>query len=304
MLVSFLRACKFAGQNFTRNIWLSLVTIFILFLTLLSITFSSSLNLVAREALTLVKSRADVSVYFLPTSLDEDIQKVQAALSAIPEVRKVTFISRDQALAAFKERNADNPVIQETIDVLGTNPLGATLVIQAKKIEDFPAILSVLDQPEYAKLIQSRDYEENKQVFVRLSTIAARLQQIGVGAGIVFSLIAVLVMFNTLRVTIYTYREEIGIMKLVGASNWFIRAPFVLESILYAILASIIVGIVMLPLIGTFAPIVNRFFTGYAFDLVRAFREHLVLFLGLQFGIGIIIAGVSSIFAIGRHLRT
>ncbi|MBI4415053.1 MAG: FtsX-like permease family protein, partial [Candidatus Kerfeldbacteria bacterium] len=280
------------------------VTIFILFLTLLSITFSSSLNLVAREALTLVKSRADVSVYFLPTSLDEDIQKVQAALSAIPEVRKVTFISRDQALAAYKERNADNPVIQETIDVLGTNPLGATLVIQAKKIEDFPAILSVLDQPEYAKLIQSRDYEENKQVFVRLSTIAARLQQIGVGAGIVFSLIAVLVMFNTLRVTIYTYREEIGIMKLVGASNWFIRAPFVLESILYAILASIIVGIVMLPLIGTFAPIVNRFFTGYAFDLVRAFREHLVLFLGLQFGIGIIIAGVSSIFAIGRHLRT
>ncbi|MBI4415309.1 MAG: hypothetical protein HY566_03685, partial [Candidatus Kerfeldbacteria bacterium] len=173
MLLSFLRACKFAGQNFARNIWLSLVTIFILFLTLLSITFSSSLNLVAREALTLVKSRADVSVYFLPTSLDEDIQKVQAALSAVPEVRKVTFISRDEALRAFKERNAGNPIIQETIDVLGTNPLGATLVIQAKKIEDFPAILSVLDQPEYAELIQSRDYEENKQVFVRLSTIAA-----------------------------------------------------------------------------------------------------------------------------------
>lgn len=304
MLIPFLRAWKFAAQNFTRNIWLSLMTIFILFLTLFSITFSSSLNLVAREALALVKSRADVSVYFLPASLDEDIQKVQGALTAMPEVKKVTLISRDQALAAFKERNADNPVIQETIDVLGTNPLGATLVIQAKRIEDFPAILSVLDQPDYVKLVQSRDYEENKQVFDRLSSIAARLQQIGLGVGMIFSLIAILVMFNTVRVTIYTYREEIGIMKLVGASNWFIRAPFVIESILYALCASVIVGIVMVPLIGAIAPLVNHFFTGYAFDLVRTFRQHLLLFLGLQFGIGIVIASVSSMFAIGRHLRT
>ncbi len=302
-LVSLYRAFKFALLNFGRNIWLSLVTVFILLLTLFSITFSSTLNLVAKEAITLIKDRVDVSIYFADTALEEDVREVASALTSLPEVKDVTYITREEALEFFKEKNEDNPVIQETLDVLGTNPLGPTLVVKAKRIEDFPAIIAVLDRPEYAKLIQDRDFEENEQVIDRLSAVTSRLGQVGLLISLVFTIIAALVIFNTIRITIYTYREEISIMKLVGASNWFIRAPFILESVFYALLAGLLNIALILPLIGFSAPFFNSFFSGYGFNLVQFFQQNLWYIFGVQILIGIALSVVSSMIAISRYLR-
>ncbi len=301
--LSFFRALKFAWQNFWRNIWLSVVTIFILVLTLFSITFSSGVNLVAQQAITLVKNKIDVSIYFTEKTLEEDVHKVQDDLAALPEVKGVTYISREEALAAFKEKNAKNPVVQEVLDVLGTNPLGATLVVQAKRIEDFPTILKVLDKPEYQTMIQDRDFEDNQQTIARLSDITNRVRQVGLVVSAVFAIIAVLVMFNTIRITIYAYREEISIMKLVGATNWFVRAPFILESVLYALIASAVALLIILPLVGVSAPYINHFFGEYNFDLLQYFQAHLWSLFGVQVLVGVVLAIVSSMIAIGRHLR-
>lgn len=301
--VSILRIFTFALQNFWRNIWLSLVTIFILVLTLFSITLSSSLNLVAKEAITLVKSRVDVSVYFTDTALDADVKTVSVALTAMPEVQDVAYISKEDALDFFKKKNQDNPVIQQTLDVLGTNPLGATLVVRAKNIEDFPKIMAVLDQPQYKKLIQDRDYEENQQVIGKLTTVTDKMREIGLFVSLIFILIAALVIFNTIRITIYTYREEIGIMKLVGADNWFIRAPFVLESVLYAVIAGLVTMLIIIPLIGFSAPFFNQLFSGYGFDIVQYFQAHFWSIFWLQTLVSIVLAVVSSTIAITRYLR-
>ncbi len=303
VIVSLLRAFKFALQNFWRNIWLSLVTIFILVLTLFSITLSSSLNLVAKEAISLVKDRVDVSVYFYATALDEDVKNVTSVLTNMPEVKDVDYITKEEALEFFKKKNENNPIIQQTLDVIGTNPLGPTLVVHAQNIEDFPAIMAVLDQPQYAKLIEDRDFEESQQVIGKLTTVTDKVREIGLFVSILFVLVAALVIFNTIRITIYTYREEIGIMKLVGASNWFIRAPFVLESIFYALISGLLTMVIIIPLVGLSAPFFNQLFLGYGFDVVRYFQLHFWSVFWLQTLVSIVLAVVSSMIAITRYLR-
>lgn len=303
LLVSFLRALRFALQNFWRNIWLSVVTVFILVLTLFSVTFSAGLNVIATQAVSLVKNRVDVSIYFTEKSLEEDVRKVANELSGMPEVKEVTYISKEEALQSFREKNKDNPIIADTLDVLGTNPLGPTLVVKAKDISDFPTILAVVDKPEYSAIVQDRDFEENQLVIERLSDITNRARQIGLIVSLVFSLIAVLVIFNTIRITIYTYREEIGIMKLVGATNAFIRAPFLIESVLYAVLASMLSMILVIPIVAVSAPYLNAFFIGYGFDLLQSFQRHFWPLFGLQLLLGVALSVVSSAIAMTRHLR-
>lgn len=303
ILISLLRAFKFALQNFGRNIWLSLVTVFILVLTLFSVTFSASLNLVAKQAISLVKDRVDVSVYFADTALDEDVKSVANVLTAMPEVKDVNYISKDEALQYFKDKNKDNPVIQQTLDVLGTNPLGPTLVVRAKKIEDFPKIMDVLNQPQYAKLIQDKDFEENQQVVAKLTQVTDKIREIGLFVSSIFILVAALVIFNTIRVTIYTYREEIGIMKLVGASNWFVRAPFVIESIFYALIGCVLTMVIIVPLVGLSAPFFNQLFSGYGFNVISYFEAHFWSIFWLQTLISVVLAMVSSMIAVTRYLE-
>lgn len=301
--VSFLRACRFALQNFWRNIWLSVVTIVILVLTLFSITLSSGMNLVARQGVQLVKSKIDVSVYFKPSALEEDVKKLAATLSAMPQVQSVTYISREEALQQFKQKNAANPIIQETLNVLGGNPLGSSVILKAKDINDFPTIIDALDKPEYAAIIQDKDFAENERVITRLSQLTDRIRDIGLLVSALFSIIAALVIFNTIRITIYTYREEIGIMKLVGATNAFIRAPFIIESVFYALIAGVITLLLIVPLVGLSAPFVNNFFAGYGFDLLTYFGAHALQLFGLQILIGIVLSVISSMIAITRYLR-
>lgn len=303
MFISLFRALRLALQNFWRNIWLSVVTILILLLTLFSIAFSYGLNLVATRAVALVKEKVDVSIYFSEQATDEEVQRVQTALVSLPEVERVTYISKDEALRAFRERNAKNPIITETLDVLGRNPLGPTLVVKAKRIEDFPAILGTLEKQEYESFIQDQDFAENEKVIARLSDISKRIGQVGLLISVVFSVIALLVMFNAIRITIYTYREEIGIMKLVGASNWFVRAPFIIESIIYALIASVLSMALFIPLIGVSAPFFNNFFAGYDFDLLEYFGSHLWPLFGIQVLIGVVFAIISSSIAMTRYLR-
>ncbi|MFH1171211.1 MAG: permease-like cell division protein FtsX [bacterium] len=301
--VSFTRVIKFALQNFWRNIWLSLVTIFILFLTLFSITFSSSINVVAVKTIAAVKERIAVSVYFQPTALEEDVRSVQEKIVAMQGVKDVQYVSREEALKRFRDQTANNPVIQQTIDALGNNPLGATLTIKAQNVSDYSAIVASLQKPEYEKIIEDIDFEESQTVINNLTTFSDRVRSIGIIISAIFSLVAVLVLFNTIRITIYSYREEIGIMKLVGASNWFVRAPFILESVLYAIIASILCLVALVGLVGVSAPYLNHFFSGYNLDLVSYLQAHFLVLIGLQLAVAIFLAVVSSLIAVGRYLR-
>jgi len=303
MFVFFYRTLKFALQGFFRNFWLSVVTVIILVLTLFSITLVAGVNVIAERAIESVKEKVDVSVYLKSDVSEEDVLNVQYRLEELSQVETVSYVSEDEALATFKERHANDPIILDSIELLDDNPLGATLVIKARNIDDYPSILAVLDSAAYADLIQDRNYDDNQEVISRLSTLSTRIGRIGIIISGIFVIIAVLIIFNTIRINIYTHRDEIGIMKLVGATNWFVRAPFLVESIMYAFFAVVISLAILYPLLGVVAPQVDNFFQGYNFDLINYFDSNFWRIVGWQLGFAILLSFLSSSIAIGKYLR-
>jgi len=303
MFVFIYRSIKFAFQSFFRNFWLSVVTIIILVLTIFSVTTVAGINYIAEKAIESVKDKVDVSVYFKPEVESKEVINVRYRLEELSTVKEVTYVSREEALDKFRERHQDDPVILESIDQLEENPLSATLVIKANNIDDYQSILSFLDNPDYDELIQDKNFDDNEKVINQLSTISNKIENIGIIVSVIFVVIAVLIVFNTIRINIYTHREEIGIMKLVGATNWFVRAPFLVESLIYAVLAVIICLAILYPLLGVVAPQVNNFFEGYNLDLVSYFNSNLWQIIGWQLAFAVLLSILSSSIAVGKYLR-
>ncbi|MFA6553584.1 MAG: permease-like cell division protein FtsX [Patescibacteria group bacterium] len=303
MWLFFVRTIKFALQGFFRNIWLSVVTIVILVLTLLSVTTAAGVNVLADKAITSVQEKVDVSVYFKPDVQEKDVLNVQNRLESMGQVKDVIYTSASQALENFKIKHAKDTVILDSINQLDTNPLGATLVVKAQSITDYTVIMSVLDSQEYASLIQDKNYDDNQKVIEHLDSLSNRVQRIGYIVSGVFVIIAILIIFNTIRINIYTHREEIGIMKLVGASNWFVRAPFLVESLLYGLLAVVLSLAILYPLLSVVGPQVNNFFEGYNLDFSQYFSAQFWQIVGWQVLFATALSVISSLIAIGRYLR-
>lgn len=304
-LLSTFRAIKFALISFKRNIWLSLMTVVILTLALFSVTVASSLNFLASSLIDQLKQKVDVNIFFKENASLKEVVKAQEFLEKMPEVRKVRYISPEEALAEFKEKTKDKPLIKESIEELEETFLGARLVVQAESIESFPKILERLFNSPYGNLIEAEDYNQTKEALNKLAKITKRTSQIFIGVTIIFTLISALVIFNTIRIAIYTYREEVSIMKLVGATNNFIRAPFVIESILYGTSALIICALIFYPLLKIISPYLKDFFTGFAQELNigNYFISHFWSILGVELIAVIILATLSSLFALRRYLK-
>lgn len=302
-MITLWRMIKFGVQNFGRNIWLSLVTILIVVLNLFLMSLISGLNVVGQQTLVAVKQKVNLSVYFTPTTTEQRVGEIRQELLRRPEVLTIRLITRAEHLEALEK--ARGTIIKDAVDALGSNPLGAGLVITAKTLDGYGAIAQVLKQPQYQSIIEDtgNDFATNQTVLGRLSLFVNRLQASSYWFSGLFALIAVLMVFNTIRVTIYTQREEIGIMKLVGASDAFVRGPFVVTSILYGLIAGLLTMAILFPLLGLINPKLEIFFSGYDINVLGYFRQHLWVILGLEVGVGCGLSGLSSLFAIGRYLR-
>lgn len=305
ILRSALRTLKFSGFNILRNAWLSLITIFILVLTLFSISLLTTLNYVASQAINAVIAKVDVDLFFNEETPETDILRAQAFLERLPEVQSIEYVSQAKALEQFKAAHADDPTIQETLKEVenGQGVLPASLVIRAKHLDDYPQLILAIDRSDFNSAIKTKNFESYKTIVGRLERIIDRMTQAGIIVSLIFGFIAILVVFNTVRITIYTHREEIGIMKLVGATNGFIRAPFVIEGAVYAVFAAALTMAILYPLILVATPQINAFLEGYNFDLLFYFRTFFWQILGIQLLVAIVLSVTSTLVAIGRYLK-
>lgn len=299
------RVVRFGFQNFIRNAWLSVVTVIILSLALFLVSLLATVQIIGNKAINTVLDKIDVAVFFTPNTSGEQLNSIAGQLRDRSDVTSATVITAEQAYADFKKQNEDDPVIRESLEQLGLNPLGPVIVLKAKTLDDYPSILQLFDSESVRPLIQDkeRDFESKQLVIQRLSDIVKRLREIGLVIAAIFALVACLVMYNTIRITIYTHREEIGIMKLVGASNAFVRMPFLIESVLYAVAASIVTSALFYPAIVASAPVVNRFFEGYDFSLVGYFQGIVWTLFLVQLAAAVILSIISAALAVGRYVR-
>lgn len=304
MMTQGLRAIRFAFQNFWRNFWLSLVTVSMLTLTLLSVNALLILDRTAQAAIRAVEDRIEVSVYLFPTVSEERVASATATLRALPQVRDVETVTADEALDRFKRRHAGEDAILKSLDEIDHNPFGPSLIIKARSTADFPLILDALQNPQFRDDIREKDFSNYADLISRVRETTDRARTFGLGVAMLFLFIAIMIVFNTVRIGIFIHREEIGIMKLVGATNPFVKAPFLIEAVLYSLLATLIAVGLVLPSVAALEPKLDLLFgSGQAVGLVAFFQANGFMIFGAEFLVLALLNVVATSLAMRKYLR-
>jgi len=301
MLVSLTRIIKYGWQSFVRNGWLSASTISIMILTLIVFEGLVLFNHVGKTAITSIKEKVDISVYFKSNVPEDSILSVKRSLESLEEVRGVIYVSREEALAEFKERHKEDETIVQTLDELDENPLLGSLNVKAKELEQYETIASYLETPSLKDIIEKVTFAQNELVINRLSSLISTFNRTIVLITVFLAFLAVMVTFNTIRLAIFSSSAEIGIMRLVGASNGFIKGPFLVEGILYGIISAVVSFIMFIPVIFFVSPHLGRFV--HELNLASYLGQNWGKLLIYQMAFALVLVTLSSIFAIRRYLR-
>ena len=239
-MISLKRIIKTGLRNFSRNIGLSLAAIFIMVTVLALVTFLYFMSPISDILISDVEKKVDVSVYFKEDVLEEDIFLVEAEIGKIAQVKEAEYISKEQALQIFLDKHKDDPVLIESLSEVGYNPFLASLNIKANQASQYEEIAQFLQEDRFKDLIDKVDYYQRKPVIEKIYAFTGGIKNMGIGFSVVFSLIAVLIAFNTIRIAIHNSNDEISTMRLIGAPNWFVRGPFLVQGAFVGFVAAII----------------------------------------------------------------
>lgn len=289
-----------------RNAFVSLSAVLIMTVTLFTIGAVAFTLALLDGSLHEIERKVDLTVSFTTTAPEEEILGVKKELEALPEVASVAYTTRAQALEAFRTRNQNDSLILQALNEIGDNPLGATLSVHAKNPSLYESIAKFLQNDtalSAAKLsiIERVNYEDNRAVFERLSKFVSSAKQLGIAVSIILGLISVLIAFNTVRLIIYISRDEIAVMRLVGATGRFVRGPFVISGILYGLVAAALTLTLFFPLTYWLGDATEAFFSGV--NLYRYYSANFFEFLALIGGAGLIAGALSSWLAVRKYLN-
>lgn len=287
--------------NFKRNSYVTFGTTGVMALVLLLFLGLVAIHFLTGVMVSNLENKVDVSVYFKTDAADSAISTVKADLESLNTVQSVQYVSRDDALAQFKERHANDALIQQSLAELATNPLEASLNVKAADPGQYASIVSFLETHKLRSTIDTINYYENEAVINRVQSISKSSQEWGFVVIALLALIAVLVAFNTIRLTIYNQHSEIEIMRLVGGSNWYIRAPYLVEGALYGSFAAVLALVVFYIAAGSVSSKVALVMPGVS--LIGYFGGNVIQIVLLTLVAGVGLGVVSSLVAIRRFLK-
>lgn len=304
-LTKLRRVIKAGFINFWRNGVVSLASVFIMIITLFVIGSLILSSAVFSSLIAEVKDKVDINVYLKTDAKEVDILALQKSLEALAEVKTVDYLSREAALTQFKERHQDNELIIGALKELEANPLGAVLNIRAKEPSQYEGIAKFLSSEaalgsDTVTIVDKVNFFQNKLVIDRLTKLLAILERLGLVLTIIFVLIAILVTMNTIRVAMYASREEIAVMKLVGASSNYTSGPFITEGMMYGVVAAIITTFLFYPLTLWFAKVSEGFLGGI--NVVHYYFSNLGQIFLLLLASGVLMGAFSSWLAVRRYL--
>lgn len=304
MFATIFRIIKFAWQDFWRNIWLSIITITVITLTFILISLLVVFNDITSAIITTVNNKVDVGIYLKNTITNEQKIQLENYLKSIPEIDNLVFISKEEALEKFKIKHKNDEVLISSLEELGENPLGPSFIIKSKNIKDYPAILEKINEFKNTDFIVDKDknFDNYKMFISRFNSFSSKVEQVGLALSIIFGLITILIVFNTIRVSIYTHQEEINVMKLVGATNFFIRAPYLIEGVAYSAISAFLTYLIFYPLVNVANPHFVYYFER-TFNLREYFFGPFIKILAVEFMGMIMLNLIAASIAIRRYLK-
>lgn len=297
------RIIKSGAISFWRNGSVSLASVLIMTVTLTVISMIVFSGVVLSSTLETIKSKVDINVYFVKTASEDQILAVTREVQGMSEVASVEYISKTEAYERFRERHQEEEATLQALNEIGENPLPASMNIKAKDPSQYDGIVESLKQREGAagNIIEKINYTKNKQAIDALSRIITASNKLGLLLVIFFSVVSILITFNTVRLAIYIFREEISVMRLVGASETYIRGPFVTVGILYGVVSAIITILILFPLSHWAGEWTEKLGTGI--NLFTYYQNNLAYIIGALVVLGAVLGAVSSFLAIRRYLR-
>jgi cell division transport system permease protein len=305
-LITLLRICKAGLQNFVRNLTLGIAAMAVMVITLTIILASVIANATFSHTIQQITDKIDISVYLNDDIGPQKRESLISGLKGLENVKSVDYVSKEQALEIYKKQNADNLDLLLAISQTD-NPLPASLQIKPHDPNRIDEIKAFLESPEN-KALQSDETSysgDRKEAIDKISQATKFFREAGFVGVIVFTVVSMLIIFNTIRMAIFNRREELNIMRLLGATTWYIRGPFVVETIIYGIVA----GVVSVTLVSTVFSLSANAFNASSLGLLDIkyasdyFAAHFWTILGLQLGLGVAIGAVSSIIATRRYLK-
>ena len=285
---------------FIRNSWLSVATISVLFLSLYVIGATLLIGMVTNELIGNIEKNVSIGVYFKPDVSEDRINEIKNEIKNNNDVSSVEYISKEQALDKFSNENKDDPVIADALDEIGENPLLSSLTIKAKDQKKYDQLVSYLEN-NFGEDLNNINYGKNKDVIERLGRIVVSVRKIGISLGSVFITIAILITFNAIRLSLYVRKREFDVMRLVGASNLYIKAPTIFEGMFYGFFASILAIIAIAGTAYSGLPLIRGLISRD--DVIQFYLSNFLIIGGSILVVGLLVGIVSSMIAIRKYLK-
>lgn len=299
------RVIKSGWVNFRRNSVVSYAAILVTTITLTVVTTLFLFQAILNAAIANIQSKVDIAVYFTVNAPEDQILSLENDLQKLPEVASVQYISADQQVLAFRDRHDNDYLTLQALDELGDNPFGGLLQITAKDSSQYDAIAQVLEGDttiahDNSQIISRINYSQNKEVIDRLNSLIFNARRVGLILTLVLSLVSIIIMYTTIRLTIYMARDEIGIMRLVGASGSYVRAPFLVQGTLYGAFAWLLTNFIFFPLTYVAGLKLTDLL---GINLYTYYTNHFFSVSGLVLVIGLLLGMISSLLAVRRYLN-
>ena len=307
MLITKIKRTFRAGlTNFWRNGFVSLSSLIVMFITLFMICSLIFMSAILKFSLQEIKDKVDINVYFTANANEADIFSLKKSIESIGEVASVTYTSSEDALVNFKDRHQNDALTLQALNELGTNPLTASLSIKAKEPSQYESIAKFLGGEDTSSgvnnpIIEKVNYFQNKAVIDRLTNITEATNTVGVWLAVFLLIISIIITFNTIRLAIFISKDEIAVMRLVGASGRYIKGPFVVSGILYGIISATLVIVVFFGLTYWLGGKAKDFFVGL--DLFDFYMKNFGQIFLIIFGSGVGLGAVSSYLAVRKYLK-
>jgi len=299
------RVIRTGMVNFVRNTWLSIAAMAVMIITLTIVLFSIITNATFTNTVAQITNKIDVSVYLKDTTTEAQGSDLANKLRSLPNAKSVIYLSKDKALERYREQNQGNTALLAGLSATD-NPIPATIQIKPRDLNKIQDLRDYLNTTVNRQLWDDVTYRDDRKAAIdKIAHATDLMRRAGVITVAVFAFISVLIIFNTIQMAIFNRRDEITIMRLLGASTWYIRGPFVVETIMYGIISALISVL----LIHSLFVASNSALQASSLGLLdinyasRYFNSHLWQLLGMQLALGILIGAVSSYIATKRYLK-
>jgi cell division transport system permease protein len=298
------RVVKFGFVHFWRNGFVSLASILVMTVALLVLASLILTKALLGSTLTSIQDKVDINVYFTKSASEEEILALKKEVESLPEVASISYASEEDELALFRARHENDELVLESLNMIEENPFGASLNIKAKTTTQYEGLALFLEEKKKentASIIDKINFSRNKKAIDTLSVVTESSKKLGLGVVIFFVAVSLLITFNTIQLTIYMARDEISVMRLVGAGINYIKGPFVVGGVMYGVFSTILTMLILLPITYWAGP--YTFSLGTGLNLYSYYISNFLQIFGVILLSGVSIGILSSYLAVKKYLK-